>query len=66
MWDTLTTGYLGAPELMTFRQAYTEVVPSGASAGRTKEVESNGTLVEVAETIDVEAFLDYILELFKQ
>ncbi len=66
MWDTLTTGYLGAPELMTFRQAHTEVLPSGASAGRTKEVERGGTVVQVAETIKVQAFLDYILALFRR
>lgn len=66
MWDTLTTGYLGAPQFMTFRQVHTEAVPSGPSAGRIKEVAEGGKLVRVADQVDVEGFHNYLLELFRQ
>ncbi|MFQ5612015.1 MAG: nucleoside hydrolase [Anaerolineae bacterium] len=66
MWDTLTTGYLGAPQLITFRQTRTEVIPAGPSAGRIKEVEQGGKRIRAAESIDVEGFLSYVLELFRR
>ncbi len=66
MWDTLTTGYLGAPNLITFRQARTEIIPDGPSAGRTKEVTAGGTVIQVAEAVDVDRFLNYVLELFRR
>jgi len=40
MWDTLTTGYLGAPELMTLRKTRTEVISTGPGSGRIIEVEA--------------------------
>jgi purine nucleosidase len=57
MWDTLTTGYLGAPQQITFRQARTE---------RIKEVTGGGRLIQVADQVDVEGFLDYLLALFRR
>jgi len=65
MWDTLTTGYLGASEFMTFRQVQTETMSFGPSAGRIKEVPEGGTLIKAADSVDVEGFLNYILELFR-
>ncbi len=65
MWDTLTTGYLGAPQYMTFRQVRSQVVPYGPSAGRIKEVTQGGKLVQVAAKVDVEGFQNYLLELFR-
>ncbi|NJN95590.1 MAG: nucleoside hydrolase [Anaerolineales bacterium] len=65
MWDTLTTGYLGGSQFMTFREAQTEVVATGPSAGRIKEVES-GRLVRVADQVDVAGFLDYLLALLRR
>lgn len=65
MWDTLTTGYLGAPQFITFRSVRCDVVPDGPSAGRIKEVEAGGRLVRAAETVNVEEFLDFVLELFR-
>ncbi len=65
MWDTLTTGYLGAPHCITFRQVQTQVIPSGPSAGQTVPVTSGGRPVKVAETVKVEQFLDYFLELLR-
>ncbi|RME69423.1 MAG: nucleoside hydrolase [Chloroflexi bacterium] len=66
MWDTLTTGYLGAPHCITFRQVRTEVIPSPPSAGRIKEVPSNGRLIRAADKVDVESFHAYVLELLKR
>ncbi len=66
MWDTLTTGYLGAPQFMTFRQAQTETVPYGPSAGRIKEVKLDGRPVKTAETVAVEDFQNYVMELFRR
>ncbi len=66
MWDTLTTGYLGASQFITFRQARTEVIPGGPSAGRIKEVAAGGRLVQVADKVDVDGFLDYVLALFRR
>jgi len=66
MWDTLTTGYLGAPQFITFRQVRSEVVPNGPSAGRTKEVKQGGRVVQAAENVDVDGFQNYILELLRR
>jgi len=66
MWDTLTTGYLGAPQFITFRQAQTEAIPDGPSAGCIQEVESGGRPVKVADTVAVEDFQNYVLELFRR
>jgi inosine-uridine nucleoside N-ribohydrolase len=66
MWDTLTTGYLGAPQFITFRQVRSKVVPNGPSAGRTREVKQGGRVVQAAENVDVDGFQNYILELFRR
>jgi purine nucleosidase len=66
MWDTLTTGYLGAPQFITFRQVWTEVIASGPSSGRIKEVTAGGRLIRAADRVDVPGFLDYLLELLRQ
>lgn len=65
MWDTLTTGYLGGPQFITFRETKTEVVASGPSAGRIKEVET-GRPVRAADRVEVEGFLEYVLDLLRQ
>ncbi len=65
MWDTLSTGYLGAPSLMQFRQLYTEVVPDGNSAGRIRAVTQGGKAIRAADAVDVAAFQEYFLELLK-
>lgn len=66
MWDTLTTGYLGASQFITFRQARTEVTPGGPSAGRIKEVAEGGRFIQAAERVEVDEFLDYVLALFRR
>jgi len=66
MWDTLTTGYLGAPGYIQFRQVRTEVIPQGPSAGRIQEVSQGGKVIQAAETVQVEKFYDYLLELFRR
>lgn len=65
MWDTLTTGYLGAPQYITFRETQTEVAATGPSAGRIRESET-GRLIRAADTVDVEMFLDYVLGLLRR
>jgi purine nucleosidase len=64
MWDTLTTGYLGAPQLISFREVQTEAIAVGPSAGRIREV-ANGRLIRAADEVDVEGFLDYVLTLLR-
>jgi purine nucleosidase len=66
MWDTLTTGYLGAPECVTFRQARTKIIATGPSAGRMEEAAEGGRLIQVADTVDVERFHNYVLGLFRR
>jgi inosine-uridine nucleoside N-ribohydrolase len=66
MWDTLSTGYLGAPQYIGFRQAQSEVIPYGPNAGRTKEVTTGGRSIKAAQAVQVEAFQNYILELFRR
>jgi inosine-uridine nucleoside N-ribohydrolase len=66
MWDTLTTGYLGAPQYISFRQARSEVIPYGPSAGQVKEVSEDGRLIKAAQTVQVEEFQHYLLELFRR
>lgn len=66
MWDTLTIGYLGAPHCMAFRDARTEAVPHGPAAGRIMEVTAGGKLIKTAQKIEVDAFLSYVLELFRR
>ncbi|GAB4426575.1 MAG: nucleoside hydrolase [Anaerolineae bacterium] len=66
MWDTLTTGYLGAPHCISLHPVRCEIVPDGPSAGRTRPLDVGGRLVQAADTVDVPAFHDYILELFKR
>jgi purine nucleosidase len=66
MWDTLTTGYLGAPQLVTLREAQTEVIPEGPSAGRIREVFKQGRSIQAAAAVQVEPFLDYVLALFQR
>lgn len=66
MWDTLTTGYLGAPEFITLRAAHTEAIPTGPSAGRIKEVTEGGRAIQVADNVDVAGFFNYILALLRR
>jgi purine nucleosidase len=65
MWDTLSTGYLGAPHLMKFRQLHTEIIPFGPSAGRIQAVAQGGKLTRAASAVDVAAFQEYFLDLLK-
>ncbi len=66
MWDTLTTGYLGAPQFITLREVRTETIPAGPSAGRIKVVDEGGRLIRAADKVEVEGFLDYLLALFRR
>ncbi len=66
MWDTLTTGYLGAPQHITLKDVRCEVIPNGPSAGRTKVVAEGGKLIKAADKVDVEQFHTYLLGLFRR
>ncbi|MCW5875828.1 MAG: nucleoside hydrolase [Anaerolineales bacterium] len=51
MWDVLTTAYLAWPELFTLREESVEIIPFGASQGRTKP-SPDGKRVQVLDTVD--------------
>ena len=66
MWDTLTTGYLGAPQYIALKDVRCDIVPNGPGAGRTKVATEGGKLIKAADTVDVEQFHDYLLRLFQR
>jgi purine nucleosidase len=59
-WDVLTTAYLGRPDLFTLREVETAIIPSGLSQGRTV-VQPGGRKVRVMDTVQLDAFYDYML-----
>ncbi len=59
-WDVLTTAYLGRPDLFQLRQVETVIIPAGPSQGRTK-IQAGGKKIEVLDSVDVEAFYEYML-----
>ncbi len=61
MWDVLTTAYIGRPDLFTTKEWETEIIPTGISQGRTK-VTPGGRKVLAMDTVDKEAFLDYVVQ----
>jgi purine nucleosidase len=71
MWDTLTTGSLGAPpHLFKYREVHSRVHVDSPSAGRIEAVtplsDQKGRKVRVAHKVKVEAFLDYVLNLLRR
>ncbi|HSH01885.1 MAG TPA: nucleoside hydrolase [Anaerolineae bacterium] len=66
MWDTLTTGYLGAPHLFTTTTQPTYVIPHAPSAGRTIISPDKGRPTQIAQTVALPQFYDYLLDLFSQ
>ena len=65
MWDTLTAGYLGAPQLLTLREVRTAVETEAPAAGRIHPVATGGKLIRAATSVDVEGFHDYLLTLLR-
>jgi purine nucleosidase len=65
MWDTLTAGYLGAPELLTLREVRTAVEVDAPAAGRIHPVAAGGKRIRAATSVDVAAFHDYLLALLR-
>ena len=59
-WDVLTAAYLGRPDLFNLRQEETIIVPTGPSQGRTK-IQAGGKKIDVLDSVDVEAFYEYML-----
>jgi purine nucleosidase len=66
MWDTLATGYLGAPELVTVRKLACDVDVAAPSAGRTRPVDLGGFPIRAGFEVDVPRFLDYVLQLLRR
>jgi purine nucleosidase len=66
MWDTLTTGYLGAPDLITLRRTRTAIIASGPSAGRILEDSESGRWIQAAAAVRVDDFLEFVLQLFQR
>jgi purine nucleosidase len=64
-WDTLTTSYLSAPELCTFREVECDVVSEGPSQGRTVATRG-GRPVKVAVDVDADRFYQHCLETLKR
>lgn len=65
MWDTLTAGYLGAPQLLALREVRTAVEVEAPSAGRIHPVAAGGKCVRAATSVDVAGFHDYLLRLLR-
>ena len=61
MWDVLTTGYLGRPDLFTLKEWETEIVTTGVSQGRTQVV-AGGRKVLALDTVNKQAFLDHVVK----
>ena len=66
MWDTLTTGYLGAPQHIALKDVRCEIIPTGPSAGCTRVVKKGGKLIKAADIVNVEQFHNYLLKLFQR
>ena len=64
MWDVLATTYLSIPEAFQVEEARIEIIPRGASAGRTLITE-NGSLIKIAKSVELDFFYAYLLATFK-
>lgn len=64
-WDTLTTSYLAAPDLCTFRQVTCDIVADGPSQGRSVLV-PGGRSVKAATGVDAGGFYAHCLETLKR
>ena len=64
MWDTLTTGYLGAPALFRFEAVETVVDVAPPSAGRIR-IAPGGRRVRAAVGADSAGFHDWLLGLLR-
>ena len=60
-WDVLTTAYLGRPDLFELRRWETAIIPTGPSQGRTI-VQPGGKKIRALDTVNLEAFYEYILQ----
>jgi len=60
-WDVLTTAYLGRPDIFSLRAWETTVVTEGASQGKTMVV-PRGREVMAMDTVDLDAFYDYLFQ----
>ncbi|MEM1136456.1 MAG: nucleoside hydrolase [Bacteroidota bacterium] len=64
MWDVLATSYLYLQEAFTLEEREIDIVPKGASAGKTYWKKGSGHFVKVAKKVDKRLFYSYLLEAF--
>ncbi|MGZ2220749.1 nucleoside hydrolase [Staphylococcus argenteus] len=65
LWDVLTTAYIGKSDLVYSVEKTIDVMSHGPSQGKTYEC-ANGRKVNVIDSVDNEAFFDYITTLAKK
>ena len=66
MWDTLTTGYLGAPQLFSIKNVQCKVMTGAPSAGKIKSVDRGGKRIRMANAVDVDEFFNYVIRLLQK
>lgn len=64
-WNTVTAAAVIKPELFTYKELKIDVVTSGKSQGRTSTGMFTGRKAEVAIDVQVEAFEDLLLSIFR-
>jgi purine nucleosidase len=64
-WDTLTTSYLAAPDLCSFRDVACDIVTDGSGQGRTMSI-SGGRPVKAASGVEAERFYAHCLETLRR
>jgi purine nucleosidase len=63
-WDTVTAAYLGNPDLFTFAKQNLRIVTDESSAdlGNITVASTGGHTVNVAQTVDVNGFYNYLIQ----
>ena len=62
-WDTLTTVFVGRPEIFGVTKRRIEMVVDGPSQGRTRPVDKGGREVDLLTTVDRDAFYDHFVRI---
>lgn len=66
-WDTVTTAYLGKPDLFTFKEMLLTIDTTNdtSSQGTISVDSSGGYTINVAQTVDTQGFYSYFLDRLK-
>ena len=64
MWDVLATSFLAIPDAFEVETIELDIIPTGASAGRTLRQPGSGHWVQVAKHVDTDTFYAYMLQQF--